>query len=98
MPSEEHILLHDDKGQVRALISHWNSFTAIEHIGREIFQMQLKYQSYFREFIAFQSEVTRGQQGWGTIEPSCVALMREMGSCLELGRTKRSASKSHTCS
>lgn len=29
MPSsEKHILLHNDKGQVNALISHWNGFTA----------------------------------------------------------------------
>lgn len=26
--SEKHILLHNDKGQVNALISHWNGFTA----------------------------------------------------------------------
>lgn len=27
--SEKHILLHNDKGQVNALIGHWNGFAAI---------------------------------------------------------------------
>lgn len=27
--SEKHILLHNDKGQVNAIIGHWNGFPAI---------------------------------------------------------------------
>lgn len=77
--SEEHILLHDDKGQVWALISPWNGFTAVENIGREIFQMQLKYQSYIKEL---------GQQEWGMIEPSCVAFNEGNGELFGAGKDK----------
>lgn len=50
--------------------------------------MQLKYQSYFKKFVAFQSEVTRGQQGGGMIEPSCVAFNEGNAELFGAGKDK----------